>query len=505
MRKTFERVLGVAALALATVLAGCARAPLEMTQTSAIVSQVQREVAADSQAASHPIDLYEAIARTLIYNQELKAEQMARMLASAQASLGAMDMLPQFVASSQVYARSNVAASASSSLAFPNRMSGYSFSSGQVSRSRELAFSWSILDFGVSYFRARQAGHRANIAAEQQRRTANSLIEETRIAFWRALALQTLDEGLRRLDAEMALSIANAGRLSAAGLTDPMEALAGERDLLSIRRELDQQRKILVGADEQLRALMNYPPSAPLILAQTPQTPPPAMARLSFATLADAALNSRPEMRQAIYEQKITAEEARIAFLELFPNLNIILGDSLEKNRFLLNQGWLSAATRVSWQLVKVLQYPAKSSVMDKQAELDRQRTRALAVAIMLQAQVSLSRLEQSQNEYRTLTQLARVQRQLAQQVDNMRRVGRLGGQAATKERMNALLAEARRDAAFGEVQGAYASVLTSFGQDVADSTQTQGQSPEALAAHLREVETSLFARAGAARLASRS
>ncbi|MBL8574380.1 MAG: TolC family protein [Hyphomicrobiaceae bacterium] len=467
-----------------------------MLRTSTVATQLRHDIATASLPTSRPLTVYDAVARMLIFNQQLKAEAMARMLAEADRTLANVDMLPQFVASSQVYARSNQPASSSASLANPAITGGYSISSERVSQSRELAFSWNILDFGVSYFRSRQAAHRALIAAEQERRAAQNLIEETRVVFWRALALQTLDEGLRRLDADMTRSIDNAGRLRAAGLTDPVEALASERDLLGIRRDLDQQRKLLVGAEQQLRALINYPPDAPLPLSRIAEPLPPSANRMSFAEIANAALNNRPEIHQAVAEQRITAEEARIAFLELFPNLTLAVGDTLDQNPFLLHQGWLSAASRVSWQLTKVLQYPARSAAMERKAELERQRTRALAVAIILQAQVSLSRLDQSQRELRTLVQMARVQRQLTTQVENQQSVGRAGLLAATRERMNLLLAEARRDAAYGDVQGSYANVLTSFGLDLIDRAGTAGQTPDALAARLRQAEAEAFARA---------
>lgn len=499
-----QRLFSVTCVVLATGVAACGPRPSpEPIHTGAIAARLTQEITADSEPALRPLTVHDAIARMLIFNHQLKAEALARMLAEADHGLASMDMLPQFVASSQVYARSNQPASASASLASPSQPGAFSVSSERVAQTREFAMSWSVLDFGISYFRARQAAHRAGIAAEQQRRATQTLIEETRVAFWRALALQTLDEGLRRLEGDISQSIANAGALSVAGLTDPVAALSAERDLLAIRRELDQQRRQLAGAEHQLRALINYPPEVPLRLMRGPEAAVPAIGRMSFGEIAAVALANRPEIRQATLEQRITAEEARIALLELFPNVTLALGGSLDQNPFLLHQGWLSAASRVAWHLTKVMQYPARSTAMDRKADFERQRMRALAVGIILQAQVSLSRLEQSQRELRTLNQLARVQGQLATQVDNLRRVGRAGAVAATRERMSRLLAEARRDAAIGDAQAAYAAVLASFGLDLAEGDGLTGQTPDALAARLRQVEAVAMARAsGVPRLA---
>ena len=497
-----KRLFICVCLAASFVLSGCALRPAAMNaaQTDQFVAQLQGDLAAGTLPVARPLDLYDAIARALVANQDLKAAQLAKMLGDSEVALATAEMLPQFVGTSSVYARNKPMASTSQSLAAPQRLNGYSTSSGQVSRSSDLSLSWNILDFGVSYFRARQAGHRSMIAAEQLRRTANQIVEETRVAFWRAAALQKLDAGLAALTTEMATTISLAAQLSASGMTDPLEALTTERDLLSIRRELDQQRKQLLGAEEHLRALIGYPADTPLQLVAGSHKDIPAVGRMSFGEVAGFVLSQRPELRQMAYEQMITAEEARIAFLELFPNLSLVLGASLDQNPFLLHNNWSSLASRASWQFIKILQYPAKSALLDGKSELDRQRTRALAVAVILQAEVALARLQHAQGEYRTLGKLASVQRQLSGQLANLRQVGRAGTQAVTRERMNTLLAEARRDTAYGELQGAYATVLTSFGHDTLDLESVAGQSVDHLAARIRAAETAAFGRSLAVR-----
>jgi outer membrane protein TolC len=480
------------ALASATTLAGCSLRPepIDPFQHGQFVASLQTSLAMDGEGQTRAIDLYEALARALHYNQDLRAEALARMLGEAELQLKSAEMLPQLVASSQVYQRSNSPASFSRQLATGARGSTYSESAERLSRSSELSFSFNILDFGVSYFRARQAADRSLIAAEQHRRIANRIIEETRIAFWRTVALRQLDDGVRRMDAEMAGALANAERLSASGLTEPIEALSAQRDLINVRREIDLLRRGLAGAEEQLRALIHFPAEVPLHLSPGGRPHIPAAARMPFAELAGLALSQRPEIRQAAYEQRITAEEAKIAFLELFPSLNLIAGASLDQNPFLLNQGWTSLAARASWQLVRLLQYPARSGLIDTKAELDRQRTRALAVAVILQAQVGLSRLAQAQGEYATLGRLAGIQARLARHIENQQRVGRAGSQAVTRERMNALLAEVRHAAAYGEVQATYGALRTALGEDSADPVVAPQIPVPVLAETLRRGET---------------
>ncbi len=504
MRISVGRGIRSVCVAFAVALTGCAARSPETTGSIASASQIAREMADRDGPAGRPIDVHDAVARALVHNRSLAAERAARLLAEAETGVASAEMLPDFVASSQVYARSNLAASSSASIADPSHVSSAAYSSPRVSRTREFAASWNVLDFGVAYLRSRQSEQRGVIAAEQLRRAGAALAEETRTVFWRALAHQRLEAGLRRIDGEMNRSIADAGRLQAAGLTNPVDALTAERDLLAIRRELDQQRRLLVGAEDQLRTLMNHPPSAPLVLSGAATGEPPALGRPSFLELAERVLSSRPEFAQAVAEQRITAEEARIALLELLPNLDLVAGQSLDANPYLLNQGWMSIAGRVSWHLVKVLRYPARSSAIEARAEFERRRTRALAAALVLQAQISVSRAEQARSEFAVLSRLAQVQRRLALQTEAQARVGRLGTQAATREQMSTLLAEARRDAAWGDVQAAWANLFTSFGQDVTDVAEAERLDPDVLAAHLRSAEAAALAHVRApVRLAS--
>ena len=60
-------------------------------------------------------------------------------------------------------------------------------------RSGDLALSWNILDFGLSYVRARQAADQVLIAREIQRRTTHGLLEDVRSEFWRAASLSKAD------------------------------------------------------------------------------------------------------------------------------------------------------------------------------------------------------------------------------------------------------------------------------------------------------------------------
>ncbi len=468
-----------ALLVLATMVAGCTLKPqpLDSAQSSLFVADIRTALAADSETVTQPLDLYAAMARAIRYNQELKVEEMNRLLGEAQNGLQSAEMLPKLVASGQAGRRSNI-----------NSEAGYS--KGSLQRTADLTFSWNILDLGVSYYRALQASDQALIAAEQYRKAAHQIMEETRAVFWRALALQRLDAALGAQAGGFSAALGNTSRLVESGLTDPIEALGAQRELLLIQRDIDLQRRALVGAEEQLRALINYPPGVPLKLVDSGTPSIATLGPVSVTEIAEFALNNRPELRQAAYEMRITAQDAKIAFLELFPSLNLAAGAMLDQNPLLLHNGWTSVAAQASWQLIRILQYPARSATIEAKADVNRQKALAYAVAVIMQSEISLARLKQAQGEYRTQSQMSEVQRRLRGHTEHLAAVGRVGQTNLTRERMNSVLAEARRLAAYGEVQGAYAGVVRSMGQETVDLAVARQLPLGELAARLRAADS---------------
>ncbi|WZB61736.1 TolC family protein [Achromobacter xylosoxidans] len=60
-----------------------------------------------------------------------------------------------------------------------------------------LTLSWSLLDFGQSYYAARQNADRVRIAAERRRKAIYTLVQDVRTAYWRVVASQALESSLR--------------------------------------------------------------------------------------------------------------------------------------------------------------------------------------------------------------------------------------------------------------------------------------------------------------------
>ena len=137
----------------------------------------------DIEPLGSTIDLNEAIARGLKYNLDFKVKQYEEALATDQQSLAALEMLPKVVGTAGYYSRNNDLINYS-----VNPQTGQSTPQTYLSTDRQIwstnfALSWNILDFGASYYNARQQGDRMMIALERRRRAMHNLVQDIRTAY----------------------------------------------------------------------------------------------------------------------------------------------------------------------------------------------------------------------------------------------------------------------------------------------------------------------------------
>ena len=470
-------------VSVAILVAGCAVKPKPFTQQQLadFTGSVQNDVAATSQSPSGAIDLNEALARAIKYNQDIRVEQLGIALGIAQTNLRSADMLPGVVAGTDYFGRNNLALSRS------NVSSVYSTSSDQNNVSSNISLSWNILDFGLSYVRAQQAADKVMYQVEQRRRAVGRIIEETRSAYWRAVSLERLVARMEALqkDVNQALALAQAGARNPS--IEPLPALSYQRDLLTIQRELDSLRGSLIGAHEHLKQLINMPQHEPLHLKADRAPIDMPLVRMSPDENIQTALDNRPEIRQLMYEMRINNQEAKVALLEMLPGINLSGGSSKDASSFLYHSNWVSWGAKASWNLINVFRYPLKINNVKAQNDLNQERAVALAVAISAQVYVARARYTHNITSYQNAVRYTNVQKQIVGQTHVATRLGRMGEQSLVRERMATILAEAKQDMAYADLQNAYAGLLTSIGLDMLDYGQLHDVSVEQIAEYLRE------------------
>ena len=475
------------AVLTAALMGGCAINPEPLTPEflAANAADKTERVIGDQEPVSGTIDLHEAMARALKYNLDHKVEQQETALRVAELDLAHYNLLPNAIANSGYSDRSNVAGSSSYNLLTRSQNFGFSTSQDEEQRTNDLTFSWHVLDFGLSYVRAQQAADKALIANESRRKVVHRLMEDVRTSYSRAYSAQKLVTRLRRLEIRTKAAIAGSRTLSDDRVTSPITAITYRRELIEIQRTLQELQRELAVAKVQLAALMNVKPGSKFSLAAPHSKGIPAVPT-DMDGLVQTALENRPELRDVAYRQRINAQEAHAALLEMLPGIQLFAGGNMDSNSFLLNNNWLGWGAKASWNLMKVFQYPAQTAVIDHQDKLLDQRALALTMAIMTQIYVSEARLVFFKRELATANTYNNTQQELVGHIRAEHAANQISEQTLLREELNAAVAELKLDIARASLQTGYANLIAALGLDPAPEISPDQVSVGELANALR-------------------
>ncbi len=466
-----QLIRGAAISAMALLLGtACTIVPEALTEdalrTRAAVDQ--RALDAFQESVDGPISLYEAMARALKYNLDAKLELMEKQLAQRRLDSARFEFLPQLAASYTYDGRDEFSGGISQSLLTGRQSLEPSTSAERDIFTAELALSWNILDFGLSHVRAKQAADEILISEENRRRVANRIAQDVRTAYWRAVSAERLWRQLTALRGEVEDALKASREIQSQQLAAPIEALSYQRNLIAIKRDLQELERELSVAKIQLAALMNLRPNEPYQLVIPDRDVRVQALRMTPAAMEEFALINRPELREVDYQLRINAQETRAAIFDLMPNLNLNLGYNNSSNSFLFSNNWFGYGAQVAWNLLDAFKYRPRVDAVKAQDDVLLTRRLALSMAIMTQVHVSVARYADAQTQYQIAADYQNTQRALTEQVQIAFEERQESEQMLIRERMNALLAEVQFDIAYSDLQNAFASLFSAIGIDPA-------------------------------------
>lgn len=192
-------LVSASAIVLSLALAGCAIQPAPYTQ-----AEHEARAVADlsimfeqQEPITSPLTLEEAVARALKYNLDRRLKLMEEAVSRRELDASKMSLLPSIAASAGYTARSNYDASKSRVIRDPSNPANEGSVGDTFTASDEKAFgtadlniSWNVLDFGISYIRAKQQSDQALIVSERRRQVVQTIVQDVRAAYWRAAAAE---------------------------------------------------------------------------------------------------------------------------------------------------------------------------------------------------------------------------------------------------------------------------------------------------------------------------
>ena len=465
------RLLTLCSLPL--LLASCGTITPQAYSTAEIrerVVQDRQAMYADQEPITAPITFHEATARALKYNLDYRLKLMEGALSRSLLEVSTFEMLPRLVAGAGYLTRNND--SGGISVGIDTGLETLSPSTSQE-RDRTIAnltFSWNALDFGVSYYRAQQKADQVLMAEERRRKVAQNVQQDVRNSYWRALGAQKL---LGRVDAlllRVNKALKRARQVENEGLMPQPQVLAYQRALLDAVNLLTLRRQDLELARAELTALMSVPPGTPYTLAEEKEHALPPVPT-NFDDLELMALEKRPEIMEEWYRRRVTENDIKAAKLLLWPNLGIETGPVYDSNKYAYNNNWYETGVRLSWNILKLLQWPALDKAQADQNKTDDMRRMALSMAVLTQVRVGVQRYGLALSELEFAEESLRVDQRLLSFAQAAAKTQFDSELEVIRAEARALLAEYQRYASYSNAQAAWGRLYNSVGLDALPQT----------------------------------
>lgn len=440
--------------------------PISNKEFSDQAKQDSTLVTANQEPVSAPVSLYDAMARTLKYNLDFHLELAKKYLSNTELDVSKIELLPQLVSNYSYSGRDSYSGSSSRSLLTGVQSLQTSTSSDRDVNSGSLSLTWNILDFGISYLRAKEAADNVLVAEEEKRKVVSRMVQDTRAAYWRAVSNERLNGKLHGLLEKVDDALEDSRRVESQRLDKPLTALTYQRELLTIKRELEGLQRELALAKIQLSALMNLPLGESFSLVIPERTTQIKTIDMSPQLMVQIALENRPEIREISYQKRISSYETKAALLNLFPSLNLDFGQNYNSNSFLFNNDWLGYGARISWNLMNLLKEPFarnKAKARDKMLEA---RRLTLSMAIMTQVYVAFAQYEFARNEFKTASEYYNTQDKILKQILSADKTNTISQQSVIREEMNMVIAEVKYDIAYSDLENSYAGIFAALGLD---------------------------------------
>lgn len=410
----------MSAAAVCAVLTACTvvREPLTPAQRADIIAADRVALFKLQEPVKHPITLFEAMARALKYNLDHRLALLEKSVSRKELDLARLDLLPSVEGTGTYDSRNKPDGSNSFSLTKQSPSEAYSTGSDRVNETADLTTVWNVLDFGISVIQARQEFDRTLIAEENRRKAVHAIIQEVRATFWQAVGAQKLAASIEPVIAQARAALADARNIEREGLKPKLEILRFQRTLVDIVRQLRGLQHQLANARTEFAALINLPPGSPFQLSvpNDHALTIPAIG-MTLEEMEHLALHNRPEVREEMYNARISAGDVRKAMLRMLPGLEFQAGLKHDGNSFTLHNQWSEAGTRIVWNLVDLIQGPVAIRLAKNKEKLAKLRRQALLMAVLTQTHLAYRQYFDEKRKLNAATEIDRIDQNIFKNV----------------------------------------------------------------------------------------
>lgn len=396
-----------------------------------------------------------AAAHALANNLDIRLAAFDAVLARGQVDLTDLQKLPTLVRNAGYTFRDPPGTNADK---VPGDQRRYTFST---------ELSWSVLDFGISYIRGKQAANDLLVAEERRRRATNNILNDVRLAYWQAALGEERLPQIRDVTVEIDLAMQQSRKLADIGLQDPLVALNYQQGLLDLRRQLKTYETDVFAGRTRLARLLNVHPQAPIRLQPVRSEGEfEALRRIDMALLEDVALANRPELREADYNLRKSKLEVYAAYAQMLPTFRLRFAHMFDGTSSIEDKNWYEQGYSAAWNILGAYTAYERSTQNQRTVQSVELRRLALSLSVMEQVDIAREQLTTLEEDWR----LARDTTVVNRRIWDIRKLRLPVSESDDLERIRAAVSyvasQIREDRAYTALQRAYGDMLASIGVD---------------------------------------
>jgi len=414
-----------------------------------------------------PLTMDDIIDIALCQNLSLRVQEQEYAIQKEIATRERLNMLPNIIFNGENWGRNENTASFSQTIPSPENpnppASFFSISSQNNTNRWNIDLVYNLVDFGLAFYRSRQECSKMLMEWYKYERQKQNLVVDVLRQYWKAVIAkyavgrshEVIDKAIDQ-QAKLQENM-NAGRISL------IQGLRNENQLINIHKELQLYEREYDSALSELKLLMGLAPCVHIELEELSNFSTDVQLD-DINQLECLALTLRPELNSLDAEGLIRVDEARAAYVQMMPGLEVFSGDYMDNNNFLLFHQWWQAGLRVTWNLLDIPKKFKERDVACSRKELAHRSRLALSLGVMAQVRLSYLVYHDNLQTYVLSKELESVNKRLTLAAKNEQRRGKLHEADILKYEAEQLFSEIAALKAYGELQNALEQLNNSMG-----------------------------------------
>lgn len=428
------------------------------------------------------LDFNQAMARGLQFNLDYRIKKANSAIKAGQLRVAEFAMLPELNGTGSVYNRNNNPGSfGSNSDGTPNDQ--ISNGSDRTVRSWRGAVKWNLFDLGMGYVKAREEGERLLIAEEESRKELQKLVQDVRVAYWKAYSAQQLMSDLQAFQYVLQDAKASLDEALVDKIVPKEELLNFQSTMLEGNRRLLQLEDKVDKATQEFRYLINLPIDQPIILKRPPIsiTRVQNLRNLDFEKLDAITLVNRPELRGQNYQRRIAKLGTKAAIIQALPNITFNHGRNFNSNSFLVENFWNDRSIEASWNILNLAALPVTLGTAKTQMKFETLKLMALTMGALNQTRIAYSHYQNLAKECAVAHKQTENSKRMYRLLSHRESAALSSRQQVVLAKLHYIFAKMDEEILLSELSMALGELYLSSGFDVLPIEATYGTPDEVL------------------------